>query len=200
MDIFLLNKKDIDFKTILHIFFCNMHIAPHNIHIALVSILQPAYENHYAMTFEGVLGFEEGAESMILPVPPAESMILSAGLSSPLSPLLLSPSMLLLPLLSSLQSSLLLPTSNPLPLPLLPLPSPSLLHFPLLLLVDCCLAPPCESMILSVHVESSILSAGGAEGIILSAGGAESMMLSACAESMILSVPPWMLVALLKRL
>jgi hypothetical protein len=41
---------------------------------------------------------------------------------------------------------------------------------------------------------------GGAESIILSAGGTESMMLSACAESMILSAPPWMLVAQLKRL
>ncbi len=36
--------------------------------------------------------------------------------------------------------------------------------------------------------------------MILSAGGAESIILSACAESMILSAPPWMLVAQLKRL
>ncbi len=43
-------------------------------------------------------------------------------------------------------------------------------------------------------------SATSAVGIILSAGGAESMMLSACAESMILSLQPWMLVVPLKRL
>jgi hypothetical protein len=35
-----------------------------------------------------------------------------------------------------------------------------------------------------------ILSAGSAGTIILSMGGAESMMLPACAESMIVSVPP----------
>ncbi len=39
---------------------------------------------------------------------------------------------------------------NPLPLPLLPLPQLSLLHFPLQLLVDCCLALSAESIILSV--------------------------------------------------
>ncbi len=43
MDIFLLNKKDIDSKTILHQNLCNMHIALHNMHIAQVSILQPTY-------------------------------------------------------------------------------------------------------------------------------------------------------------
>jgi hypothetical protein len=54
-------------------------------------------------------------------------------------------------------------------------------------------------MILSAHAESIMLSAGGAESIILSVGSAESMMLSACAKNMILSAPPWMLVAPLKR-
>jgi hypothetical protein len=55
-------------------------------------------------------------------------------------------------------------------------------------------------MILSAHAKSIILSVGGAEGIILSADGTESMMLSACAESIILSAPPCMLIASLKRL
>ncbi len=41
MDIFLLNQKDLDSKTILHKFLCNMHIALRNMHIAQVSILQP---------------------------------------------------------------------------------------------------------------------------------------------------------------
>jgi hypothetical protein len=59
---------------------------------------------------------------------------------------------------------------------------------------------PAESIILSARAESIILSVDGTESIVLSVGGAESMMLSACAESMILSVLPWMLVALLKRL
>ncbi len=128
---------------------------------------------------------------MILSVPPAESMIFSERLLSPLSPLPLPPSTLPLPLLSSLQSSLLLPTSNP----SLPALSPLLLsllpHFLLQLLVDCCLALPAESMILSACAESIILSAGGAESIILSASSTESMMLSSCAESMILSAPPF---------
>jgi hypothetical protein len=75
-----------------------------------------------------------------------------------------------------------------------------LTNFQLQLLVDCGLAPPAESMILSVCAESIILSAGGAESIILSVGGAESMMLSACAESIILSARSWTLVAPLKRL
>jgi hypothetical protein len=43
MDIFLLNKKDIDSKTILHKNLCNMHIALRNMHIAQVSILRPTY-------------------------------------------------------------------------------------------------------------------------------------------------------------
>ncbi len=43
MDIFLLNKKDIDFKTILHKNLSNMHIALRNMHIVHVSILQPTY-------------------------------------------------------------------------------------------------------------------------------------------------------------
>jgi hypothetical protein len=90
--------------------------------------------------------------------------------------------------------------SNWSPPPLLPLPPPSLPNFPLQLIVDCCLVPPAESMILSAHAESIILSAC-AESLILSAGGAESVILSAgCAESMILSVPPWTLIAQLKRL
>jgi hypothetical protein len=55
-------------------------------------------------------------------------------------------------------------------------------------------------MILSARAESIILSAGGAESMILSLGGAESMILSAYDESMILSAPPWTLVAPLKRL
>ncbi len=38
MDIFLLNKKDIDSKTILHKNLSNMHIALRNMHIAQVSI------------------------------------------------------------------------------------------------------------------------------------------------------------------
>ncbi len=41
MDIFLLNKKDIDYKTILHKNLSNMHIALRNMHIAHTSILQP---------------------------------------------------------------------------------------------------------------------------------------------------------------
>jgi hypothetical protein len=45
-----------------------------------------------------------------------------------------------------------------------------------------------------------ILSVGIAESTILSADGAGSMMLSACTESMIFSVPPWMLIAQPKRL
>ena len=53
---------------------------------------------------------------------------------------------------------------------------------------------------LSVRAESIILSVGNAEGDILSVGGTESMMLSACAEGMILSAPPWTLVAPLKKL
>jgi hypothetical protein len=107
------------------------------------------------MTFGVDYNFNNGAESMILSAPPAESMILSARLL-----LLLPSSMLPLPLLSSLQSLLLLLMSNLLPLPLLPLPPPSLPHFLLQLLVDCCLAPLAESMILSVPpAESIILSA-----------------------------------------
>ncbi len=43
MDIFLLNKKDIDSKTILHKNLSNMHIALHNMHIAHISILRPTY-------------------------------------------------------------------------------------------------------------------------------------------------------------
>ncbi len=43
MDSFLLKKKDINSKTILHKNLCNMHIAPRNMHIAPVSILQPTY-------------------------------------------------------------------------------------------------------------------------------------------------------------
>jgi hypothetical protein len=39
MDIFLLNKKDIYSKMILHKNLCNMHIAPRNKHIAQVSIM-----------------------------------------------------------------------------------------------------------------------------------------------------------------
>ncbi len=38
MDIILLNKKDIDSKTILHKKLCNMHIALCNMHIVQVSI------------------------------------------------------------------------------------------------------------------------------------------------------------------
>jgi hypothetical protein len=37
-------------------------------------------ENRYAMTFGGDYDFKDGAESMILPAPPAESMILSVRL------------------------------------------------------------------------------------------------------------------------
>ncbi len=43
MDIFLLNKKDIDSKTILHKNLSNIHIALHNMHTAHVSILRPTY-------------------------------------------------------------------------------------------------------------------------------------------------------------
>jgi hypothetical protein len=43
-----------------------MHIAPRNMHIAPVFILQPAYENCYAMFFGGDHGFKDGAESMIV--------------------------------------------------------------------------------------------------------------------------------------
>jgi hypothetical protein len=43
MDIFLLNKKNIDSKTILHKNLCNMHIALCNIHIMKVSILWPTH-------------------------------------------------------------------------------------------------------------------------------------------------------------
>jgi hypothetical protein len=38
MDIFLLNKKDIDSKTILHKNLSNMHIALRNMHIAHIYI------------------------------------------------------------------------------------------------------------------------------------------------------------------
>jgi hypothetical protein len=40
---FLLNPKDLKSKTILHKNLCNMHIAPRNMHIAPVSILQPTH-------------------------------------------------------------------------------------------------------------------------------------------------------------
>jgi hypothetical protein len=43
MDIFLLNKKDIDSKTTLHKNLSNMNIALRNMHIAHVSILRPSY-------------------------------------------------------------------------------------------------------------------------------------------------------------
>jgi hypothetical protein len=115
-------------------------------------------ENCCAIMFGGNYGFKDGAESMILSALPVESIILSARLSSPLSPLLLlSPSMLLLLLLLSLPLSLLLPTSNLLPPPLLLLSLPSLLHFLLQLLVDYCLVLPAESIILSACAESIIL-------------------------------------------
>jgi hypothetical protein len=69
-------------------------------------------------------------------------------------------------------------TSKLWPLPLSPLPPPSSPHFPLQLLVDCCLAPSAESMALSAHTESIILSVGGAEmSIILSVGGTETSII-----------------------
>ncbi len=43
MDIFLLSKKDVDSKTILHKNLSNMHTALCNMHIAQVSILQPTH-------------------------------------------------------------------------------------------------------------------------------------------------------------
>jgi hypothetical protein len=58
MDIFLLNMKDVDSKTILHKILCNMHIALRNMHIAQVSILRQTHissswfeEDIYALTF-----------------------------------------------------------------------------------------------------------------------------------------------------
>ncbi len=43
MDIFLLNKKDIKCKTILHKNLSNMHIAMCKMHIVHISILWPTY-------------------------------------------------------------------------------------------------------------------------------------------------------------
>jgi hypothetical protein len=116
-------------------------------------------ENHYAINFGGEYGFKGGNESMILTATPAESMILSAWWLLPLSPLPLSPSTLPTSLLSSLQLLLPLPTSVPLPPPLLTLPLPPVPHFLLQLFT--------ESMILSAPAESIILSVGSTEGMIL---------------------------------
>ncbi len=43
MDFFLLNKTNIDSKTILHKNLGNMHVVLRNMHIAHVSILRPTY-------------------------------------------------------------------------------------------------------------------------------------------------------------
>jgi hypothetical protein len=44
-------------------------------------------------------------------------------------------------------------------------------------------ALPAESMILSAHTESMILSVGGAESIILSAGGAKQQSTISCSKN-----------------
>jgi hypothetical protein len=104
------------------------------------------------------------AGSIILSVSGVESMMLSAFAESMI---------LSAPVVTAV--FVLLPTSYPSPLPLLPPPPPLLPYFPLQLLVNCCLVPPAESMILSARAESIILSEGGAEmSIILSAYHAES--------------------------
>ena len=43
IDSFLLNKKGLESMSILHKNFCNMHIARHNMHIAIESILPLTY-------------------------------------------------------------------------------------------------------------------------------------------------------------
>ncbi len=85
-----------------------------------------------------------GAESIILSVGGTESMMLSAFAES----MILSAPVVTADIIAATNVKSITAAT----LPLLPPLSP---HFPLKLLVDYCLAPPAERMILSVHAESS---------------------------------------------